>query len=263
MLFCHRTYFKEIAQPVKQMESKISSCSDIVVYSSSNPFSNSLQSNERVFLFFNIVLKLYQKWTEGGKGGTNIGFGASVYESSIILAKYLEINQAEIEGKSVLEIGCGPGLSSIVASLAGAANVFMSDGDPISVSLADENFRTNVPDKPIFPCKLFWGDPVDTVQTQMLIKSKIHVDQVDVIIASDVAALPYAESFHKLVETMCTFCKPSGFVLLVYQQRHSEENTFFSLFSSKFHVTQVQRTESDFSISPIIVFRGTPRGTVD
>lgn len=49
-------------------------------------------------------------------------------------------------GKSVLELGCGPGLNSIIAAIAGASFVCCSDGDEMSVELAEENFKINLGD---------------------------------------------------------------------------------------------------------------------
>ena len=87
-----------------------------------------------------------------GKGGTEIGFGASVYDCSIVLSEFLKLSTENgdnhstsiVAGKSVIELGCGPGLNSIIAILAGAALVYCSDGDDASVELARENFEGNI-----------------------------------------------------------------------------------------------------------------------
>jgi predicted nicotinamide N-methyase len=63
-----------------------------------------------------------------GQGGTSIGFGASVYDCSYILSSYIE-NTNIVYNKSAIEIGCGPGLTSIIAIIAGANRVICSDGD--------------------------------------------------------------------------------------------------------------------------------------
>ena len=81
----------------------------LVVYNHASPFIDTLQLDTRIFNFFDRTLTLKQKWTPGGKGGTTIGFGASVYNCSICLAFYLERNVSEIKS-TVIEIGCGPGL---------------------------------------------------------------------------------------------------------------------------------------------------------
>jgi ribosomal protein L11 methylase PrmA len=84
-----------------------------------------------------------------GKGGTEIGFGASVYDSSIVMSEFLQepgddSSSSIVAGKSVVELGCGPGLNSITATLARAAFVYCTDGDDASVELARENFAENI-----------------------------------------------------------------------------------------------------------------------
>lgn len=84
-----------------------------------------------------------------GKGGTEIGFGASVYDSSIVMSEFLQEpvlvgGDSHVAGKSVVELGCGPGLNSIAATLARAAFVYCTDGDDASVELAHENFTENI-----------------------------------------------------------------------------------------------------------------------
>lgn len=46
-----------------------------------------------------------QAWKGDGKGGTDIGFGASVYPAAYVLAEYLERHPYLIEGKRVIELG--------------------------------------------------------------------------------------------------------------------------------------------------------------
>ena len=92
---------------------------ELVVFSHCNPFVDSLQLDERFFSFFNSPLRIRQAWEPGGKGGTEIGFGASVYDASIVLSYYLESQPDIIRDKVVLDLGSGPGLVSLVAALGG------------------------------------------------------------------------------------------------------------------------------------------------
>lgn len=47
----------------------------------------------------------HQAWKGDGKGGTDIGFGASVYPAAYVLAEYLERHPYLVRGKRVIELG--------------------------------------------------------------------------------------------------------------------------------------------------------------
>ena len=83
---------------INEFEKKIDdeSHQQLVVFSYSSPFHDKLTSNERYFTISNKLLKISQKYQSDGKGGTSIGFGASVYDCSFILAYYLEIYPNEV-----------------------------------------------------------------------------------------------------------------------------------------------------------------------
>jgi hypothetical protein len=78
------------------MSTESSSSTQLVVFSLASPFHQSLQLNYRHFSFFDRFVTIKQKWQEGGKGGTSLGFGASVYDCAIVLAKYIEANSLEV-----------------------------------------------------------------------------------------------------------------------------------------------------------------------
>ncbi len=68
-------------------------CNAIVVFTQASPFTDHLKLDERLFVFDNEKVIISQKWKPDSKGGTEIGFGASVYEAAIVLAYYLERNE--------------------------------------------------------------------------------------------------------------------------------------------------------------------------
>ena len=82
-----------------------SSCTDLVIFTLSSPFSNNFLINERFFYLFNQNLFLYQNYKNDGLGGTKIGFGASIYNSSIILSYFIEQNKDLFYKKIGIEIG--------------------------------------------------------------------------------------------------------------------------------------------------------------
>ena len=227
----------------------------------------------RTFQFFGKEVRIKQAWTEGGRGGSAIGFGCSVYNCSFVLSHYLEKRPSLITGKDVLELGCGPGLLSIVAGIAGeATSVVATDGDDISVSLTSENIKANN-----FVCssgsgsnkctarRLLWGDTPD-LQAFHAEGKCLHFD---VILAADVVAVPYETAYDDLLFTFQKLLSPQGVVLLCYQQRHRTEERFFRRLRRDFSVEKVEQSElhADFqdhkTLVPVQLFRVTrPPGNV-
>ena len=71
-------------------------CTDVVVYSHTSPFSDHLREPERIFTCMGQTVRIQQGWQPGGHGGTEIGFGASVYDSAIVLSNYIENMHHEV-----------------------------------------------------------------------------------------------------------------------------------------------------------------------
>lgn len=251
----------------------------LVVFSYNSPFADNLKEPTRLFSFQDkssegkdstVHLVIEQQWCEGGQGGTDIGFGASVYDASFLLSYYMNhYNNSSVFGKRVCEIGCGPGLCSLVASLSGATQVIATDGDAISVELTRKNVESNGSKLPgdIEAMKLYWGNEEDLQAVKSRIVPTLSSDEdpenmtnsrisgcYDVIIASDVAALPYAESYASLVKTMYDLTTspcisngriPTGVVYLCSKLRHfSETDSFLPLFKNYFYVTKLPEEES-------------------
>ena len=209
----------------------------LIVYNESR-VERSLELPFRFFRFFGRDLKILQKWLPDGQGGTKIGFGASVYDCSYILASYLENYGDIVLNKTVIEFGCGPGLTSIVAALAGSSRVICTDGDPQSVHLANENIGLNLSNSILCKGQILLWDNEDHIKEA--IKSNDH-NLYDVAIASDVAALPYVEFFDQLINTLLQLVKPDGVVYLSYQRRHIEEDLFFEKAKSHFNFIQLPK----------------------
>lgn len=91
----------------------------LVVFSQCQ-LTNSLNADSRIFDLNGKLIRIKQEWKPDGRGGTGIGFGASIYDCSFVLLDYLQNNLHIIERKSVLEIGCGTGFTSIAVAMLGA-----------------------------------------------------------------------------------------------------------------------------------------------
>ena len=91
-------------------------------------------------------------------------WGNNLWNSSVEAAKCVE-QIDDIAEKSVLELGAGLGLPSIVAAFLGAANVVATDyPDDELISTLESNISTNCADEPIKPPtvqSLLWGNPDD------------------------------------------------------------------------------------------------------
>jgi predicted nicotinamide N-methyase len=60
-------------------------------------------------------------------GEAELGTGLTIWDGSIVLAKYLEANPAIVGNKAVLEVGSGTGIVGIVAGLMGANRSVLTD----------------------------------------------------------------------------------------------------------------------------------------
>ncbi|CAB1117037.1 unnamed protein product [Ectocarpus sp. CCAP 1310/34] len=233
----------------------------LVLHSYASPFTDQLQLRERLFTIDGKLLKIQQAWKGDGKGGTDIGFGASVYPAAYVLAEYLERHPYLVRGKRVIELGTGTGFLGIAAATLGAAEVCLTDGDEESLKLTQRNVTGNLSpavcrrspstasccdqqqaqavtaaDKERTPCNAdstagstnIVESPVDrrpplataaTVSVQQLrwgCADDMHAVGVprrgdgdsgsprawDVVLGSDIAALPYASAYGDLLQTI-------------------------------------------------------------
>lgn len=251
----------------------------LVVYSEAR-VADSLKLDSRQFNFFGKEISIKQGYEEGGKGGTDIGFGASVYNGSFVLSDYVRNHTYIVRDKNTIELGGGPGLLSIVSMMANARSVLCTDGDEISVKLAQENIELNFGDKMHSQCgtqRLLWGDGRDIDAALKLLNktpctgkdSKQVVNaptdsypgvtvKYDTILASDVVAVPYEKAYNDLIRTFDALLADHGTIWLCYQRRHASEQRFFELFNSSFTVTEIPQVElhKDFqdTVTPLKLF---------
>lgn len=119
--------------------------------------------------------------------------GLLLWDAAPALAAVLEANPSLLQGKRVLELGCGAtALCSLIASNSAAA-IFATDGDPVSMSLLQENMELNSSSFPVnkVACRtLAWGKQTDIEA----IKSECENSGFELILGTDVtyvaAAVP-------------------------------------------------------------------------
>ena len=80
------------------------------------------------------------KQVQRGEIEGTYGTGATVWPAALVLVKYLEKHrQSLMEGKFVVDLGSGTGVTSIAAAMLGASHVICTDGQENVVKLASEN----------------------------------------------------------------------------------------------------------------------------
>jgi len=127
------------------------------------------------------------------------GTGSAVWSGAIALSRYMDkLGPEYFQGKTVVELGCGAGLASIVAVKLGAKQVFATDDDVDVLKFADKNAKANLNDEELkrFKTQRFrWGTALPT-----------KLKDTDLIIASDVM---YQQSVRPLLaDAVRTINKP-------------------------------------------------------
>lgn len=87
-----------------------------------------------------------------------VPYWAELWHSAVALSRFLERNPKIVEGKDVLEIGCGLGLTGIVAARLGAKTTF-SDFESLALVAAELNFLLNDADAEAEFLQLDFRDP--------------------------------------------------------------------------------------------------------
>ena len=216
----------------------------IVLFKHQDNWSEALKVDERVISLFGRDLKFRQRWKADGKGGSSIGFGASVYPACILLTDYLgseECGKHYVGGKRVLELGCGVGLGGIGCVLSGAKEVVLTDGDETLLDLIDENAIRNLNPEEYERLKikrLLWdcADDIASLDANLCF---------DTIIASDIVACPYADAFVALLNTLIHFSNINASlkVIISYKRRQASESKFWAALREHFDMSEVDSRE--------------------
>ncbi|KAL7546560.1 hypothetical protein ACHAWF_009886 [Thalassiosira exigua] len=143
--------------------------------------------------------------------------GVTLWQAAPRLAGYLQENAVICKAKSILELGAGLGLCGITASLLGAKDVTMTDGDTQTLQQMRANVQENcggsenTTGNAISCRQLIWGAPhMETFSAQY--------GKFDVILGADV--IYTEESVKPLFDTVAHLLKsPHGnFVLSRYSK---------------------------------------------
>ncbi|XP_022518810.2 uncharacterized protein LOC103046522 [Astyanax mexicanus] len=162
-------------------------------------------------------------------------YGAVIWPAAVALCKFLDTaegqQQINLLDKSVLEIGAGTGLLSIVATLLGA-KLTATDLPEILSNLRfnlNRNTRQHRRHEPLV-MELSWGHKLE----ETFPHSTYHYDYV---LAADVV---YHHSFlAELLETMRHFCQPGTTLIWANKIRYTSDWTFIENFEKSFHATVI------------------------
>lgn len=167
-------------------------------------------------------------------GGTDTG--SVLWSGSVVLAEHIR-NSGIAAGASVLELGAGLGLVSIVASCLGASAVVATDGDKAILPVLQRNILRNLDSShaPVDVRQLWWGD----VPAARTLGSFDMIIGSDLVYGSDSVVGPVAReaSFAQLLCTMWLLSDDGTALVLAYRERKSIERLFFSKLWEHFEPT--------------------------
>lgn len=141
-------------------------------------------------------------------GQTLSSTGLTLWRAAEHLSQFCFDHADAFRGKTILELGAGIGVVSILLDRLGAKHVVASDGDEETVELLEKNIhavKSNVE-----PALLYWGRHQE-------FQSK-HVDKFDVLIAADV--IYEDEQVLPLVECAVGLMRPDSVFYLAYARRN-------------------------------------------
>jgi len=133
-------------------------------------------------------------------------------------------------GHSVLELGAGCGLCSMVASLTSASRIVASDGDARVVEHLPEIFDANraaLPRRPEVPPPLKWEEVT-------FASSKAIGAPFDIILGADVTYVP--ANALVLANALVANAGPDTRVLLSHKRRQPEDDATIAKLAEYFHV---------------------------
>lgn len=179
------------------------------------------------------------------------GTGLILWDSAIVLAKYLEKNDL-VENKVVLELGAGVGYLSCVVNLLGAKHIIATDLK-YTFSIMKQNFKNNkISAEKIEVLELDWFNPLGFKAKNM---------SLDYIIASDII---WKETLvNPLISTLKYLFDsyPKTKLLLANQSRSLlVESIFFEgLTSIKLSYTKINKIliDEEYRVSNIEIYRIT------
>jgi 2-polyprenyl-3-methyl-5-hydroxy-6-metoxy-1,4-benzoquinol methylase len=172
------------------------------------------------------------------------GTGSVVWSSSFVLAELLTRGAVpgipvNLEGRSVIELGAGLGLCSIVCAKLGASKILATDGSEGVVELLARNAQVNLPLEPSFKAmRLQWGD----------LEATAPLGKFDIVVLADVTYGSNRGSWAALVATVQALCTKGTMVVWAHASRDDDsrfespvfQSELLAPFRSAFAVSQIE-----------------------
>ena len=123
-----------------------------------------------------------------------MAFGSGTHETTSLCMEYVE--DKDLSGMDILDIGCGSGILSILAKKLGAKNVLACDIDPIAVSSTIDNAKINEVDLQAKESNLFdniegkydliFANILAVILVEMIGQSKDYIKKSGILVLSGI-----------------------------------------------------------------------------
>ncbi|WP_311488095.1 50S ribosomal protein L11 methyltransferase [uncultured Helcococcus sp.] len=123
-----------------------------------------------------------------------MAFGSGTHETTSLCMEYVE--DKDLSGMDILDIGCGSGILSILAKKLGAKNVLACDIDPIAVSSTIDNAKINEVDLQAKESNLFdniegkydliFANILAEILVEMIGQSKDYIKKSGILVLSGI-----------------------------------------------------------------------------
>ncbi|OQS04161.1 hypothetical protein THRCLA_03584 [Thraustotheca clavata] len=168
-------------------------------------------------------------------GNSGKGTGLTIWDGSIVLAKYLEQQDASsahnVYGKGILELGAGTGLVGLAAAFCGASNVLLTDLDYTLTNLQHNIDLNRNQLRELYPTQT-----VSTIELDWFTSESIpNMENIEIILGSDIVwvetLIPsLVATIKRLLQSTPT--KKNRLMLLSHQTRSTaSDELFFNLLA--------------------------------